>query len=114
MSLLSIATMLVAGLILAVSAMFLAIALFSEDTAAIWGVSLTAIGMAGIVGSIVLVWSDRHGGRHGLLALGLTVVYCGFSFSPPFVVATDRFHGVLALFLIALAICNLAKHRLKS
>ena len=110
MGLLSVVTMLVAGLIVAVSVMFL----IATGSGFRWGVVLASIGMAGIAGSGVLIWSDRRGGRHGLLGLGLAVVYCGLSFSPPFVVASDKFHGPLALALVVLAACNLIKHRLKS
>ena len=84
MSYLSMATMLVGGLIIAVSNMFLAIPFFSEDSSFLWGGALASIGVAGIGGSSVLIWSDQHGGRYGLLALVLAMVYCGLSVPFPY------------------------------
>lgn len=113
MNFLTIGPVAVACLSMAVSVLFFVTSVTSEIkidfTVAI---ALSLIGLAGAATGILIAWSDRHNGRWGLLALGLSLVYLVASVAPPLYLTTAKYYAPIALLLVSLAAWNVLKRGL--
>ena len=111
----STATVIVAVFIVAVSALFFASLLSGEDPDLRWAGILAGIGVPGLAGCALLIWSDHHRGRCGMLPLALAILYFGLAIIPSLLygVVGNMLHGILALGLAVLAVANMVKHRVR-
>ena len=75
-------------------------------------VFLSLIGLVGVVAGIIIIWSDRHNGRWGLLGLGFSFIYLIASVAPPVYLTTAKYYGPIALIVVSLAAWSVLKRRL--
>ena len=110
-SLLTIGALVAVCCSVALSALFLAVPLASMTTprAPYWSAILAPIGLIGVAAGAAVIWSDRHKGRWGLVALALALLYLGASVAPPVFLTTAHWYGPVALVLVALATWNIFK-----
>ena len=65
-----------------------------------------AMGLLGVVASGAVIWSARRQGRWGWVALILGLPLLGVSVSPPLFIGAAHTYGVIALFIVWLAVVN--------
>lgn len=75
-------------------------------------VFISLIGLVGVISGIIIIWSDRHMGRWGLLALGFSFIYLIASVAPPVYLITAKYYGPIALIVVSLAVWNVLRRRL--
>ena len=77
------------------------------------GAGLASIGLVGVAAGSMIIWSDRHKGRWGWVALALSILYLGASVYPPVYAVAEHYYRTIALALVSLALLNILWHILR-
>ena len=97
----------------AYSVLFLYGPLLSRPADLSAGAALASIGLIGVAGWSMIIWSDRHKGRRSWVAVALALLYLAASVYPPVQLATAHYHRPFALALVSLALLNMLWHILR-
>ena len=69
------------------------------------------LGLVGTLAGVVVIWSDQHRGRWGLVGLILSMLYLVASVAHPLYQTTAKLYGPAALVLTAIAVWNIRRER---
>ena len=69
------------------------------------------LGLVGTLAGVVVIWSDQHRGRWGLVGLILSILYMVTSVAHPLYQTTAKLYGPAALALTAIAVWNIRRGR---